>query len=146
MARAREQARGMHTTELTSPRRAPSAPGSGSHAARADRPAAPAPPTFGEIVEEIITLIGAIVVVAPPVVFVAGPWLLLGLMLSGPFALVVALVAATVALVALVASVLAILAAPYLLVRYVLDRRARHAAAAEPAAPLVSVGYPQVAA
>ena len=67
-------------------------------------------------------------------------------MLSGPFALVVAFVAVAIALVALTAAVVALVAAPFLLVRYARDRRARHAAAAEPAAPLVSLGSPRVAA
>jgi hypothetical protein len=128
MPRAPEQARGMQATQRMSPPRAPDVP------------------TFGEMLEEIVPLIGVVAVVAPPVIFVAGPWLLLGLMLSGPFALVVALVAAALALVALVASVLAILAAPYLLVRYARERRARHAVAAAPAAPLVSLDSPRVAA
>jgi hypothetical protein len=60
--------------------------------------------------------------------------------------LVVALVAMAIALVALTASALAILAAPYVLVRCAHERRARHAVAAEPAAPLASLESPRVAA
>jgi heme exporter protein D len=127
MARALEQARGMHSTEPMGP------------------PPALTAPTFGEMLEEIVPVIGVVVVVAPPVIFIAGPWLLMGLLLSGPFALVVALVAVAMALVALAGAIVAILAAPYLLVRSVRERRARHAAA-EPDAPLVSLDSPRVAA
>jgi hypothetical protein len=51
---------------------------------------------------------------APPLVFVAGPWLFLGLVLSGPFVLLL-----TVILTALVVTALpvALAALPYLLVR-----------------------------
>jgi hypothetical protein len=137
----------MQTTDLTSPPRAPGALGS-----RDARSAASDLPTLGETLEESIPLIGVVAVVAPPVIFLAGPWLLLGLMLSGPFALVVALLTAAIALVAVVAALIAILAAPFLLVRYVRERRARRVvvdvavAAAEPAAPLVSLGSPRIAA
>jgi hypothetical protein len=50
----------------------------------------------------------------PPVVFLVAPWLLLGLVLSGPFALL-----ATFALVAaaLVAVIAALVATPFLVVR-----------------------------
>jgi hypothetical protein len=43
------------------------------------------------MVDEILPLIGVVFVAGPPVIFIAGPWLLLALMLSGPFALLVAL-------------------------------------------------------
>ena len=136
----------MNTTELTRPRRALSARDSGPRADRSARPAASELPTIGEILEQIIPLIGVIAVVAPPVVFLAGPWLLLGLMLSGPFALVVTLFVLAMALVALAASIVAILAAPYLLVRYVREHRARHAVTTEPTAPVVSLESPRVVA
>jgi hypothetical protein len=66
---------------------------------------------------QTIPLICAFALYGPPVVFLVGPWLLLGLMLSGPFALVLALVVALAAAAALVGSIATIVATPYLLVR-----------------------------
>jgi ABC-type bacteriocin/lantibiotic exporter with double-glycine peptidase domain len=103
------------------------------------------------MLEEIMLLIGAIPGAAPPpVIFLAGPWLLFALMLSGPFAflvtlVVVMLVAATV-FVALTAAILAILAAPYLLVRRLRGHRARRAFSNDHAAQLVRVESPRVVA
>ena len=76
----------------------------------------PCRPTLGEIVDESEPLIGAVPVYGPPVVLFAVPWLLFGLMLAGPFALLLTLVVPLVAVAALVALVGALLAAPYLLV------------------------------
>jgi hypothetical protein len=64
-------------------------------------------PTFGEMLAEVVPVIGVVPVAGPPAVFVLGPWLFLVLMLAGPFAFLVALV--VVMLVA--AAVLAALAA-----------------------------------
>jgi hypothetical protein len=118
----------MHSTEPMRPQWAPGASGTSGHAPGVVTLAASEPPTFGEMVEEVLPLIGVVLVVAPPAIFVAGPWLVLGLMLSAPFAVVVALLAAAVALVALVVLAVAILVAPpYLLVRHLRARRARAA-------------------
>ncbi len=138
----------MSTTHLTRPQRAPSAPDFGTQAPCTARPAAPEPPTFGEMLDDITPVVGVIAVAGPPVIFVAAPWLLLGLLLSGPFALAVALAVVAMLLVALMAAIVAILAAPYLLVRYVRARRAERAVAVAgaPAAPLVPVGSARVAA
>ena len=96
---------------------------------------------------EIIPLIGAVAGYGPPVIFLAGPWLLLGLMLSGPFALllilVVFMVAAATFLVALTAAILVV---PYLLVRHLRGHRARHASSNDHAAQLVPVESPLVVA
>jgi hypothetical protein len=107
-------------------------------------------PTSGEMLAEIIPLIGAIAGYGPPVIFLAGPWLLLGLMLSGPFAFLVILVlfmlvAATV-LVAVTAGILAILTAPYLLVRHLRRHRARHASISAPTVQVGAIESPRVAA
>jgi hypothetical protein len=69
-------------------------------------------------------------------------------MLSGPFALIVAFVAAVLALAALVAVVTAVVAAPFLVVRHVRARRARPmpVVAPAPAASRVAVRAPRVAA
>jgi hypothetical protein len=84
-------------------------------------------PTAGAILDEILPLIGVIPVAGPPVVLLAGPWLLFALMLAGPFAFLFTLVVLLVAAAALIGLIGAILAAPYLLVRHVYSARARHA-------------------
>jgi hypothetical protein len=68
-------------------------------------------------------------------------------MLSGPFALVVALFLVAMGLLALTAAVLAILVGPYLLVRHLRARRAQQAVAvaSAPAVRLVSADSPRVA-
>jgi hypothetical protein len=75
------------------------------------------PPTVGAMLGETVSLICTVAIYGPPVVFVAAPWLFLGLILSGPFALVVTLVLALLAATALVGAVGALLATPYLLLR-----------------------------
>ena len=94
-------------------------------------------PTLRETLDDVLPVIGVIFVAGPPVVFLAAPWLLLVLMLSGPFALVVAGVAVVLAAVALVAALAAVVAAPFVLARH-LHQRYR-------SAPAVSVPVPQVA-
>jgi hypothetical protein len=88
---------------------------------RDDRPSAPLPasgcPTFGEIIDEILPLIGVVFVAGPPVIFIAGPWLLLALMLSGPFALLVAFGAVMVVAAVLLATLAGIFAMTLILVR-----------------------------
>jgi hypothetical protein len=138
----------MRTTALTTPPAGPGRAAPRSDAGDHASPSAAERPTFGEMLAEIIPLICAVPGAAPPpVIFLAGPWLLFALMLSGPFAflvtlVVVMLVAATV-LVALTAAILAILASPYLLVR---RHRTRHAFSDDHAAQLVPVESTRVAA
>jgi hypothetical protein len=88
----------MTTTELLEPPRAPSSLAAG----------ASAPPTFAEV-HETRPLIGVIPVAGPPVIVVAGPWLLLGLMLAGPFALLLTVVVLCGAAAALLRPALAVL-------------------------------------
>ncbi|WP_028067633.1 hypothetical protein [Solirubrobacter soli] len=76
--------------------------------------------TLREIVDETEPLSGAVPVYGPPVALVAVPWLLLALMLTGPFALLVTLAVALVVAALLVAAVGALLAAPFVLVRRLL--------------------------
>jgi hypothetical protein len=80
-------------------------------------------PDLASLLGETIPLLGAVAVAGPPVLFIAAPWLLFALLLSGPFAVVLALLAALVAAAVLIAFVVAILASPYLLRR---RRRAAH--------------------
>jgi hypothetical protein len=140
----------MNTTELITPPAAPGQAAPRSDAGDNASPSASKHPTFGEMLAEIGPLIGAIAGFGPPVIFLAGPWLLFGLMLAGPFAflvtfVVIILVAATV-LVALTAAILAILAAPYLLVRRLRRYRAHHAFRNEHVVQLVPVGSSRVVA
>jgi hypothetical protein len=126
----------MNTTALITP---PVAPGAS--------PAASQHRTVGETFGELIPLIDAIAGYGPPVIFLAGPWLLLGLMLSGAFAFLVTLVVfMVVAATILVALSAAILAGPYLLVRHLRGHRARHAFSNDHAARLVPIESPRVAA
>jgi hypothetical protein len=98
--------------------------------------------SFREMLAEVDPLIGAIAGYGPPVIALGAPWLLLGLMLAGPFAflvtLVVVMVAAATLIVALAA---AIVVAPYLVVR-----RARQALSSARAPRLVPVESRQVPA
>jgi hypothetical protein len=71
-------------------------------------------------------------VAGPPVIFVAVPWLLLGLLLAAPFALLLTFVALAAALVALVGVLGAIVAAPVVLVRRLRSRRRRRRPALAP--------------
>jgi hypothetical protein len=103
--------------------------------------------TCGEVLAETIPLVGAIAGYGPPVIFLAGPWLLLGLVLSGPFAFLLALVVAmVVAATVLGALTAAIFAAPYMLVRHVRSVRARRVSSSDRAPQLVPVGSARVAA
>jgi len=74
-------------------------------------------PTFREMLDDVLPVIGVVFVAGPPVIFLAGPWLLLVLMLSGPFALVVAFVVVGLVAAALLATLAAIVVAPFVLVR-----------------------------
>jgi hypothetical protein len=100
-------------------------------------------PTVAALLGETVSLICFVAMYGPPVVFLAAPWLLLGLILSGPFALVVTLVVTLLAATALVGGIGAILATPYLIIR---RQRAAHASIARPAAARVPVELRRVAA
>jgi hypothetical protein len=127
----------MATTELTTPPLTPSPPHAWRderHNARAD---APAYPTFGEEADETLPLVGAVPLYGPPVVVLAGSWLLLSLLLAGPFAVLCTFVVLLVAAAAVAGLIGAILAAPYLLVRHLRRHRAPHAPMRAPVPPLV---------
>jgi hypothetical protein len=118
----------MKTTALIRPQFAPGRAARRSDAGHNAAPSASDHPTLGEMLAEIIPLIGAIPGYGPPVVLLVGPWLLLVLMLSAPFAfLVILVVFMVVAATVLVALTAAILAPPYLLVRGLRKRRTRRA-------------------
>jgi hypothetical protein len=92
-------------------------------------------PTTRAMLREISPLIGAVPVEGPPVILLAAPWLLLALVLAGPFALLLTFVVALLAAVLDIAAIAAIAASPFLLVRHLRAVRARHAAARERAEP-----------
>ncbi len=104
-------------------------------------------PTFGEVLAEIVPLIGFIPAYGPPVVSVLGPWLLLVLVLAGPlawfFALVVVVIVAATIVTAVTASIVAV---PVMVVRHVRRHRARHASISTRAAQVVTIETPRVAA
>jgi hypothetical protein len=135
----------MNTTALIGP---PAVPGPAAPRGDAGHNAVPSAsdhPTLGEMLAEIIPLIDAIPGYGPPVIFLAGPWLLLVLMLSGPFAflvvLVVFMVVAATVVVALTAMVLVV---PWVLARRVRGQRARDAFSNNHAAHLVPIESPRV--
>ena len=74
-------------------------------------------PTVGAELGELMPLVCSVAIYGPPIIFLAVPWLVLGLILSGPFAVVLTIVIALVAATALVAGLVALLAAPFLLTR-----------------------------
>lgn len=80
------------------------------------------PPTFAETLNEILPLHFAVPVAGPPAILILGPWLLLVLLLAGPFLLIVTFALAEAILAALTA---AILVAPYLLLRHVRQPQTR---------------------
>jgi hypothetical protein len=137
----------MNTTELIRPPAAPGRAASLSDAPHNASTSASERSAPGEMLAEIIPLVGVVAGEGPPVIFLAGPWLLLALMLSGPFAFLLTLVAVmVVAATVLVALTAAILAAPYLLIRCLRRYRARRAFSNDHAAQLVPVGSTRVAA
>jgi hypothetical protein len=77
---------------------------------------------------ELSPLIGVVPVEGPPAILLAVPWLLLVLVLAGPFALLLTIVLAMLAAALIVAALAAIVASPFLLVRHLHAVRARHAA------------------
>jgi hypothetical protein len=87
-----------------------------------------ASPTGADMLDEAESLLCTMALYGPPVIFLVAPWLLLGLVLIGPFAVLVALVVALFAAVALVVAIGALLATPFLMIR---KRRAAHATSVE---------------
>ena len=136
----------MNTTELIRPPAARRRAASLSDAGHGVSSSASEYPTFGEMLVETIPLVGAITGYGPPVIFLAGPWLLLALMLSAPFAVPVTLIAVML-LAAAVAGALtaAILAPPYLLMRHLSTVRARHASSSDRATQFVPARSTRVA-
>jgi hypothetical protein len=135
----------MNPTAQITPPRTPSGPKEPTDARCSARAPASERPVPGEMLAEIVPLVLVIPGYGPPAVFVLGPWLFLGLIVGGPlawlFALVVVMIVAATVLAALAA---AMLTAPYLLVRHLRRRRARHASISAPAAQVVAIESPRV--
>jgi hypothetical protein len=86
--------------------------------ARRQASASPDRPTLGELFHTAAPLIDAPAFYGPPVIFVLGPWLLLVLLLIGPFAAMVTVVLAMAVAAGLLAALVAVIASPYLLIRH----------------------------
>ena len=74
--------------------------------------------TWGDLFCTAAPLINAPAFYGPPVIFVLGPWLLLVLMLIGPFAAMVTVLLAMAVAAGLLAVLVAVIASPYLLIRH----------------------------
>jgi hypothetical protein len=74
-------------------------------------------PSLTAMLGEVLPLICTIAVAGPPVIFLALPWLVLGLMLSGWFALLLTFAALFVALVLVVAALVALFTLPVVWLR-----------------------------
>jgi hypothetical protein len=88
--------------------------------------------TRGDLFHTAAPLIFAPAFDGPPVIFVLGPWLLLVLLLIGPFAAMVTVVLAMAVAAGLLAVLVAVIASPYLLIRHL---RAHGMVHAKPRAP-----------
>ena len=95
--------------------------------------ASPDLPTWGEVFAQTAPIIGAPAFFGPPVIFVLGPWLLLVLLLIGPFALILTLLLVMALAGALLAVFVAVIASPYLLIRHL---HAHGTVRAKPRAPV----------
>jgi hypothetical protein len=85
-------------------------------------PTASGPPTVGDMVAEVVPLIGAVYQAGPPILVAWVGTVLFALLLVGPFVLLITLAVVAAAAVALVALAGLILATPYLLIRHVRPR------------------------
>ena len=123
----------MQTTELITPPRAPSAPESSPEVPSS----ASEPRTVRELLADTGPVAGVIAGYGPPVISLAGPWLLFVLALAGPFAIVFTFVVLLVAATLLVLLAGTILASPYLVVRHLHRRRTGRVPVRSPAVQLV---------
>jgi uncharacterized membrane protein len=95
-------------------------------------------PTFKEVSDRILEIVGFVFVAGPPVLFVAVPWLLIALLMAPWVAAMVGLVAVVLAAGALLAAVGALIASPYLVVRHIRAHRAAAAARKATEAPVAT--------
>jgi len=102
-------------------------------------PTASGPPTLGDQLAEVLPIVDTVYVAGPPLLVAWAGTVLFALMLAGPFALLVTLVAVFAAAAALVTLAGAILATPYLLIRHFHQRLAERRHLAEGSAPIATV-------
>ena len=74
-------------------------------------------PTVAAMLGEAVSLLCCMAFYGPPIVFLVAPWLVLGLMLSGPFVVILTLVAALLVAGVLVVGIGMLLATPLLMIR-----------------------------
>ena len=101
-------------------------------------PTASGPPTRSDVLADVLPVIGTVYVAGPPILLAWAGTVLFALMLAGPFALLVTLVAVFAAAAALVTLAGAILATPYLLIRHFHQRLAKRRRFAEVSAPIAT--------
>jgi len=87
-------------------------------ASRPPGSASPGRPTWGELFAQTEPLVTAPAFFGPPIIYVVGPWLLLVILLIGPFVLIFTLLLVTAAAACLLAVCVAVIASPYLLIRH----------------------------
>ena len=102
-------------------------------------PTASGPRTRGDVLADVLPVIGTVYVAGPPVFLAWVGIVLFALMLAGPFALLVTLVVAVAAAAALVTRAGAFVGSPYLLIRHFRRRLAKRRHLAEVAAPITTV-------
>jgi hypothetical protein len=102
-------------------------------------PTASGPRSLGDQLADVLPVIGTIYVAGPPVLVAWAGTVLFALMLAGPFALLVTLVAVLAAAAALVTLAGAILATPYLLMRHLRLRLAKRHRVSGVSAPIATV-------
>jgi hypothetical protein len=74
-------------------------------------------PTVAAMLGDAVSLLCCMAFYGPPVVFLVAPWLVLGLILSGPFAVILTLVAALLVAGALAIGIGMLCVAPLLMLR-----------------------------
>jgi hypothetical protein len=80
-------------------------------------------PTWGQVFDERAPILATPAYFGPPVIYVLGPWLLVVLLLIGPFALVLTVLLAAVVAAVLLGIVVAAIASPFLLLRHLRAHR-----------------------
>ena len=88
--------------------------------------ASPDHPTLGDLFYEGAAVIGAPAFYGPPITFLLGPWLLLVLLLIGPFALILTILVVLAVGAGLLAVVAAVIASPYLLIHHLHEHSKVH--------------------
>ena len=101
--RARSRGTSRHEHHRPTTHQAPPQSATPPPIAAAAGSASPGRPTWGAAFDRTAPLIGAPAFFGPPIIFVLGPWLLLVLLLIGPFALIFTLVLVTAAAAGLLA-------------------------------------------